>query len=122
MIWRDLGHPHNLKAVQDSTSNNTQNLAGVSVQTQERKLLDVSLFLLIHKLYTNTPGLHLRDDGGLVDVLAVAPPVRASLLLQVGEVDVAWAVSLHRQIPDHIQPVSAAFALLLFAIHHLKVT
>ena len=66
---------------------------------------------------------HLGDDGGLVDVSAVAPAVHAALLLQLCEVDVcAWNESLSRQICDHVQSVSAAAALLLFPIHHLTVT
>lgn len=65
----------------------------------------------------------LGDDGGLVDVSAVAPAVHAALLLQLCEVDVsAWNESLSRQISDHVQSVSAAAALLLFPIHHLTVT
>ena len=64
---------------------------------------------------------HLRDYGRLVDVFAVAPPIHTALLLQVGEVDVpARNEALSREVSDHIQPVPAAPALLLFPIHHLS--
>ncbi len=73
--------------------------------------------------YCTCAHTHLRDYGGLVDVLAVAPPIHTALLLQVSEVDVPPRnISLSREISDHFQPVSAASAQLLFPIHHLTVT
>lgn len=67
--------------------------------------------------------LYLRDEGGLVDIFTVAPPIQTILLLQLCDIHIyAWSESQRRQISDHVQPVPAATAIYLFAIHHLSET
>lgn len=71
----------------------------------------------------NASNAHLRDDGGVVDVSAVAPPVHTRLLLQVAEVNVPPGnESPSREVPDHVQPEPAAAAQLLLPVHHLTAT
>lgn len=67
--------------------------------------------------------MYLRHYGRVVDVFAVAPTVQTFLLLKFCDVDVfARQETLVREIPDHVQAVSAASAQLVLPIHHLSAT